>query len=221
MGHKVSPTSFRLGILYSWKSRWLASKKNFRKYLEEDVRLRDFIKQKLISAGVSSVEIERSANLIRIIIHSSRPGIIIGRGGMGVDELKKSLMKMVNNQPLKISIEEVKNPEANAQLVARNVAEALEKRLPFRRIIKQSLDRTKENRGVEGVKIMVAGRLNGASMSRREWVSWGKIPLHNLRADIDFAKDIARTTYGVIGVKIWIYKGEVFEKKKEESNESK
>lgn len=210
MGHKVSPIAFRLGKLYSWESKWLTNKKHFRKFLEEDVKLREFIFNKLKEAAIARVEIRRSVNLIEIVIHSARPGIIIGRGGTGIEDLRKRLQKFIGNKPLKVSIEEVKNPESNARLVAHTVAEALERRVPFRRVIKQALARTKEDRAVQGAKIMISGRLNGAAMSRREWISWGKIPLHNLRADIDWAKDIARTTYGVIGVKVWIYKGEVF-----------
>lgn len=212
MGHKVSPTGLRLGRIFSWKSRWLASKKNYRQFLEEDVRLREFIINKLKDAAVARVDIKRSVNLIEVIIFTARPGIIIGRGGTGIDELKKCLEKFVRHKPLKVTIEEVRNPESNAQLVARTIAEALEKRVPFRRVIKQTLERTKGNKEVQGAKIMVAGRLNGTTMSRREWVSWGKIPLHNLRANIDYAQDVAYTTYGTTGVKVWIYKGEVFEK---------
>lgn len=212
MGHKVSPTGLRLGRIFSWKSCWLASKKNYRQFLKEDVRLREFIINKLKDAAVARVDIKRSVNLIEVIIFTARPGIIIGRGGTGIDELKKSLEKFVRYKPLKVTIEEVRNPESNAQLVARTIAEALEKRVPFRRVIKQTLERTKGNKEVQGAKIMVAGRLNGTTMSRREWVSWGKIPLHNLRANIDYAQDVAYTTYGTTGVKVWIYKGEVFEK---------
>lgn len=219
MGQKVSPIAFRLGLLYSWPSKWVTNKKNYRLFLEEDIKLRSFIFKILRDAGIARVDIERSANLINVIIFTSRPGIIIGRGGAGVEELKKKLEKMVSNKSLKITIEEVRDPEANAQLVAHNIAEALEKRLPFRRVLKQSLERSKQVRGVKGVKIMVAGRLNGASMKRSEWLATGEIPLHNLRADIDFAKDIARTTYGIIGVKVWIYKGEIFEKSKNEGKD--
>lgn len=220
MGQKVSPTALRLGLLYSWKSKWVANKKNYRKFLEEDFRLRSYIMEKLKEMGIARVEIERSANLINIVILTSRPGMIIGRGGTGVDNLKKELAKFTGHKPFKVTIEEVKNPEANAQLVARTIAEALEKRIPFRRVVKQSLERVKENRGVYGVKIMVAGRLNGATMKRREWVAWGKIPLHNLRADIDFVQDIARTTYGIIGIKVWIYKGEIFDQKEKDKVDS-
>jgi len=214
MGQKVSPIAFRLGRLKPWKSRWLASKKNYRHFLEEDVCLRVYILKKLKDAGIAFVDIERSANLINIIISTSRPGMIIGRGGTGVEDLKKELAKIINNKPFKVTIEEAKNPEANAQLAAHTVAEALEKRMPFRRVLKQSLERVRGNRDIQGVKIMIAGRLNGASMKRSEWAAWGKIPLHNLRADIDFAQEAAKTNYGIIGVKVWIYKGEIFESQK-------
>ncbi len=216
MGQKVSPISFRLGTLQTWKSKWLVQGKNYRKFLEEDVRMRTFVFNKLKDAAIARIDIERSPNMINIIISSGRPGMIIGRGGTGIEDLKRGLQKLVHNKPLKVSVEEVSDPGSNAVLVARIIAEALEKRIPFRRVIKQSLERTRENRGVKGVKIMVAGRLNGASMSRREWVSWGAIPLHTLRADIDFAKDIAQTKYGTLGIKVWIYKGEVFGDGKEE-----
>ena len=214
MGQKVSPIAFRLGRLKPWKSRWLANKKNYRHFLQEDVFLRVYILKKLKDAGIASVDIERSANLINIIISTSRPGMIIGRGGTGVEDLKKELAKIIDNKPFKVTIEETKNPEANAQLAAHAVAEALEKRMPFRRVLKQSLERVRGNRDVLGVKIMIAGRLNGASMKRSEWAAWGKIPLHNLRADIDFAQETALTNYGIIGVKVWVYRGEVFESQK-------
>lgn len=221
MGQKVSPIALRLGHLYTWPSRWVANKKNYRRFLEEDIRLRNFVLENLKEAGIARVCIERSANLINIIIYTSRPGVIIGRGGSGVDELKNKLSRIVNNRPLKITINEVKDPDGNATLLARTIAEALEKRLPFRRVVKQTLERAKSVRGVRGVKIMVAGRLNGASMKRREWVAFGEIPLHNLRANIEFACDVAKTTYGIIGVKVWIYKGEVFEKDKKEQKKKK
>jgi len=221
MGQKVSPISFRLGGLQTWRSKWLAKGKDYRVFLEEDVRMRDFILNKLKEAAIARIDIERSPNMINVVIISARPGIIIGRGGTGIDDLKRELQKLTHNKPLKVSVEEVQNPESNAALVARTVAEAIEKRIPFRRVIKQALDRTRDNRGVKGVKIMVAGRLNGTTMSRREWVSWGEIPLHNLRADIDFVKDVARTKYGIIGIKIWIYKGEVFEGEKPEEAKKK
>lgn len=217
MAQKVSPTALRLGKLFSWKSNWLANKKNYRRFLKEDVRLRNFILNKLKDAAIARVDIKRAVNLIEAIIHTARPGIIIGRGGTGIDDLKEKLQKMIGNKPLKLTIKEVKGPEANARLVARNIAEALEKRVPFRRVIKQSLERSKDNREVRGVKIMVSGRLNGATMSRREWISWGEIPLHNLRANIDYDCDTAYTNYGAIGIKVWIYKGEVFDKEKEKA----
>jgi len=216
MGQKVSPISFRLGTLQTWKSKWLVQGKDYRKFLEEDVRMRTFVLNKLKDAAIARIDIERSPNMINVIILSGRPGMIIGRGGTGIEDLKQGLQKLVHNKPLKVSVEEASDPGSNAALVARTIAEALEKRIPFRRVIKQSLERTRGNRGVKGVKIMVAGRLNGASMSRREWVSWGAIPLHTLRADIDFAKDTSQTKYGTLGIKVWIYKGEVFEDRKEE-----
>ncbi len=214
MGHKVSPTAYRLGSLFTWKSKWLANKKNFRKFLEEDIRIRVLIMKRWREAAIANVLIERSSNMLHVIVETARPGMIIGRGGTGVEDLKKELHKMIADQPLKVTIEEVRDPEGNATLVANTVALALEKRVPFRRVIKQALERTRSQREVRGAKIMVAGRLNGSAMSRREWVSWGEIPLHNLRANIEFAQDVAQTKYGAIGVKVWAYKGEVFRENK-------
>lgn len=210
MGHKVSPTAYRLGSLFTWKSKWLANKKNFRKFLEEDIWIRSFIMKKWREAAIADVLIERSSNMLHVIVQTARPGMIIGRGGTGVEDLKRELHKITANKPLKVTIEEVKDPEGNATLIANTVATALEKRVPFRRVIKQALERTRSQREVRGAKIMVAGRLNGSAMSRREWVSWGEIPLHNLRANIEFTQDVAQTKYGAIGVKVWVYKGEVF-----------
>lgn len=214
MGQKVNPTSFRTGYIKDWKSKWF-SNKNFGEYLEQDYKLRKLIHKRLKDAAISKVDIERSPRGITFSIFTPRPGIIIGRGGAGVDELKEILMKEVEKLfgkrlDVKVNIEEVKDPLANAAVIARGIAEQLEKRIPFRRAIKQSLDRSKDSMGVKGIKVMVSGRLNGAEMSRREWVAEGNIPLHTLRADIDFARDEAYTTYGVIGIKVWVYRGQIF-----------
>lgn len=216
MGQKTHPTSFRLGTIYTWKSTWF-HKKKYADYLLQDIHFRTLIEKKLRDAAVARVEIERSEKETKISIFSSRPGIIIGRGGTGIEELKKYI---ISNLPedfqlkneIKINIEEIRNPATNAKLVGLSVAEQLEKRVSFRRALKQALDRTAQADGVKGVKIMVSGRLNGAEMSRREWLSKGKMPLHTIRADIDFARVNAYTTYGLIGVKVWIYKGEIFGK---------
>lgn len=214
MGNKVNPTGIRLGITTNWLSRWFGSKKTYRQQLRKDVEIRQLIVSKWKAAAIASVQIERSANAVRLIIHTARPGVLIGRGGTGVEDLTRVIRKKFfagKKVDLKVEIQEVKNPETNAMLVAIQVAEQLEKRLPFRRVLKTMLDQVEANKTVQGVKIEICGRLGGAEMSRREWLSRGKIPLHTLRADIDFALAEARTTYGVIGVKTWIYKGEKFE----------
>ncbi|MFZ2300112.1 MAG: 30S ribosomal protein S3 [Candidatus Moraniibacteriota bacterium] len=214
MGNKVNPTGIRLGITTNWQSRWFGSKKTYRQQLRKDVEMRSFIMSQWKAAAIAGVEIERSANAVRLIIHTARPGVLIGRGGTGVEDLTRGIKKKFfagKKVDLKVDVQEVKSPETNAMLVGQQVAEQLEKRLPFRRVLKTMLDQVEANKTVEGVKIEICGRLGGAEMSRREWLSRGKIPLHTLRADIDFACYEARTTYGVIGVKIWIYKGEKFE----------
>jgi small subunit ribosomal protein S3 len=214
MGHKVNPTGLRIGITTTWKSRWF-SKKDYTQKLKEDVQLREFVMKKWKTAAISDVEIERNANMLKLIIKTSRPGVLIGRGGTGITDMGviiKNKFFAGKKIELKIEAQEVRQFEENASLVAQNVAEQLEKRMPFRRILKSSLDQSEKNKNVKGVKIEVSGRLGGAEMSRREWLSRGTVPLHTLRADIDFAKAIAHTTYGSIGVKVWIYKGEIFEK---------
>ncbi len=217
MGHKVNPTGLRIGITNTWKSRWF-SDKDYTKKLKEDIQIREFIMKKYKSAAIAEVEIERSANTLKLIVKTSRPGVLIGRGGTGIGDMitvVKTKFFPGKKVDLKIEAQEVRQFEENASLVAQNVAEQLEKRVPFRRILKSMLDQVEKNRIVKGVKIEVSGRLGGAEMSRREWLSRGTVPLHTLRADIDFAKATAFTTYGAIGVKTWIYKGEVFSKDKE------
>lgn len=213
MGHKVNPTGLRIGITTTWKSRWF-SDKDYAKKLQEDILIRAAVMKKWKSAAIADVEIERSANTVKLVIKTSRPGVLIGRGGTGIEDVSVYVKKnfFANRKvDLKIEAQEIKQFEENASLVAQNVAEQLEKRVPFRRILKSMLDQVEKNRNVKGVKIEVSGRLGGAEMSRREWLSRGTVPLHTLRADIDFSRATARTTYGAIGVKVWIYKGEVFE----------
>jgi small subunit ribosomal protein S3 len=213
MGNKVHPTGIRLGITTNWQSRWFGSKKIYREQLRKDVEIREFIMAKWKAAAIASVSIERSANAVRLIIHTSRPGVLIGRGGTGIEDLSRVIKKRFfagKKVELKVEVQEVKNAEMSAMLVGQQVAEQLEKRMPFRRVLKGMLDQVEGNKEAQGVKIEISGRLGGAEMSRREWLSRGKIPLHTLRADIDFARTEARTTYGVIGVKTWIYKGEKF-----------
>lgn len=214
MGHKVNPISFRIGGIQGWKSKWFSEGLKYRKNLIEDYQLRKYIQEKLKAAAVAAVEIERSPGKMTFNIFSSRPGVIIGRGGAGIEDLKRELLKIIQAKGktnLDVNIQEVRQPESNAQLVGLMVAEQLEKRIPFRRVVKQTVDRAMQTQGVEGVKIMVAGRLDGSEMSRREWVAEGSVPLHTLRADIDFAKVNAWTKYGILGIKVWIYRGEVFE----------
>ena len=214
MGHKVNPTGLRLGITTTWKSRWFAGK-DYTKKLKEDVQVREFVMKKWKSAAIADVEIERSSNILKLIIKTSRPGVLIGRGGTGIGDMSAAIKKQFfagKKIDLKIEAQEVRQFEENASLVAQNVAEQLEKRVPFRRILKSMLDQVEKNKNIKGFKIEVSGRLGGAEMSRREWLSRGTVPLHTLRADIDFAKATAFTTYGAIGVKTWLYKGEVFNK---------
>ncbi|MDO8507725.1 MAG: 30S ribosomal protein S3 [bacterium] len=206
MGHKVSPISFRLQISKEWVSKWY-SEKDYAKYLHEDIKLRDHVMNNMgRKAGISKVEIERNANQVSMNIHTSRPGVLIGRGGAGAIELKKKLQKMIKSQLKDINIEEVRNPEANPKLIAENIASMLERRMAYKRAIKQSVDKALKA-GAKGVKIMVAGRLNGAEIARREFTSEGKIPLQTIRADIEYGTARANTTYGVIGIKVWVYKG--------------
>lgn len=212
MGQKVNPKGFRLGITTTWRSRWFGGK-DIAKNLRQDVTVRSFIMKKWKQASISDVEIERSAGDIKIIILTSRPGVLIGRGGSGIEDISRAVKKEFfrgTKTVLKIDIKEVKDFEANASIVAQQVAEQLEKRVAFRRVLKTTLDQTDKNKMVKGIKVEVSGRLGGAEMSRKEWLSKGTIPLQTLRADIDFSKATARTTYGAIGVKVWIYKGEVF-----------
>jgi len=216
MGHKINPISFRLGINKTWTSKWFASGKKYRDYLLEDIKLRNFINKKLKNAGVAGCEIERGPQAVKINIYSSRPGVIIGRSGVGVEELKKDAQKIIFSKKAKIevNIREIKSPEENARLVAQNIAEQLEKRISYRKVLKKSMEKSMQSRNIQGIKAMVAGRLGGVDIARTEWLSLGKIPLHTLRANVDFAKYVAQTTYGVIGVKVWLYKGEVFNKDK-------
>lgn len=211
MGQKINPFLYRLGNLRDWKSRWFNSS-NYKNYLKSDIKLRAFLEEKLAKAAIEDIIIERSTNSIVINIYSSRPGVIIGRGGTGVEELKSNIASHIKEKiNIKINIIEVKNPELSAKLVAQSVAEQIEKRSPFRRTLKQAIERTMQNRLAQGIKVAISGRLDGSEMARTEWLSKGKIPLHTIRADVDFSRVNAYTTYGVMGIKVWIYKGEVFE----------
>ncbi len=211
MGQKVNPIGFRTGILYGWNSRWFAPGITFSKYLLEDHEIRKFLGEKLKSAGVSKIEIERSFDKRTVIIHVSRPGVAIGRGGTGIEQLKENLLKKFKIKDpgkLEIKFEEIKAPDLDAYLVAVNVADQLARRIPFRRVMNQSLERIKRS-GAKGARISLAGRLGGSEIARRESVKDGAIPLHTIRAQIDFAKvDAQVPRAGIVGIKVWIYKGE-------------
>lgn len=210
MGQKTHPIGYRVGYNYTWSSRWYADK-DYAKLLHQDIKIRKMVKAKLYHAGVAKVEIERSGDQTRVIIHTARPGIIIGRKGAEVDKLKAALEKEYSGQAY-ITVKEIKKPELDAQLVSENVATQLEKRVAFRRAMKRSVQ-SALRLGAQGIKIMVAGRLGGAEIARTEWYREGRVPLHTLRADIQYGYAIAKTTYGTIGVKVWIFRGEVLPEK--------
>ncbi len=221
MSHSVHPYSHRLGIIRDWKSRWFAVNKAYRTALKTDLLIRQFLVKELRTFYLADIQIERNQKALRIIIRTSRPGMIIGRSGDGAVKLQKKIISILDKndikltgQELKIDIEEVRNPEATASIVAMMIAEGLEKRLPFRRVMKQTLEKVLANRDVLGAKIKLAGRLGGADMSRQEDLKKGQIPLQTLRADIDYAREKAHMTYGDIGIKVWIYKGQIFNKTK-------
>lgn len=211
MGQKVNPISFRLGNLYTWNSSWYANKRNFKDILLEDLKLREFLMKKLKLAGIVGVKIERSINKIKIVPQVTRPGIVIGRGGSGLEELKKALVKMVSipepEKNLEVSPEEVKNPELSAFFVAQRIAEQIEKRMPHRYVVLKAIERTM-SAGAKGIKVALSGRIAGAEIARREKYSEGTVPLQTLRAKIDFADVPALTRSGYVGVKVWIYQGE-------------
>lgn len=211
MGQKVNPVGFRLGVIKSWDSRWYAEK-DYASFIEDDWRIREFLKKKLYHAGISKIEIERWAKRIRLRIYAARPGIVIGKKGAEIEVLKKELEKMVPQEVI-VDIQEVRKPEVNAQLVAENVGLQIVRRVAFRRAMKRSVSSAMRF-GAQGIKVCCAGRLGGAEMARTEWYKEGRIPLHTLRADIDYGFAEARTTYGIIGVKVWIFHGEILEKDK-------
>jgi small subunit ribosomal protein S3 len=215
MGRKVHPKVFRIGVIRGWDGVWFAKKRNYKNLLREDVSIRRFLEKKLKAALVDRIEIERARQEIKLIIHSAKPGIVIGRGGAGIEDLTKEIKHKFfpgKRVKLSISVKEIQQPSLSAGVIAQQVAADIEKRMPFRRVMKMARERAMKA-GAKGVKIMVSGRLNGADIARSENVSEGKIPLHNLRSDIDYATARARTIYGVIGVKVWVNRGEVFDKK--------
>ncbi len=214
MGQKVHPNGFRLGITKTWDSRWF-SQKDFGNFLIEDLKLRQFVKKRLSQASISKMEIERAAGKIRLVIHTARPGIVIGPKGSEIEKLRRELLAMTDKEII-IDVKEIRKPEIDAQLVAENVAQQLERRIAFRRAMKKAVTSSLKS-GAKGIRIATAGRLGGAEMARREWYREGRVPLHTLRADIDYGFAEARTTYGVIGVKVWVFKGEIISTSSTES----
>ncbi len=218
MSKTVHPYSHRLGIIRDWKSRWFSSGQKYKDFLRSDILLREFLEKKMRGQYVASIEMERNDKNFRLIVKTSRPGMIIGRSGEGSIKLRNDILKFAHKHTLaipadfKLDIEEVKSPESNAKIVAGMIAEGLEKRLPFRRVMKQTVEKVMANRDVKGVRLYVGGRLGGAEISRSEELKKGRIPLQTLRADIDYAQEKAHMTYGDIGIKVWIYKGEIFAK---------
>lgn len=219
MTHVAHPYSHRLGIIRPWKSRWFGtSKEQYRNFLRADTKVRDYLKKRLKGMFIAEVDIERSNTVMRIIIKTSRPGVVIGRQGEGAVKLKKDVTRLLHKeglgdlQEIKIDVEEVRNPEGNAAIVAEMIADSLEKKMPFRRVLKQTVEKVMANRDVIGVRILIAGRLGGAEMSRKEAIKRGRVPLQTLRADVEYAQAEAYISYnGLIGIKVWIYKGDIFE----------
>lgn len=224
MGQQVHPIAFRLGVHRAWASQWFA-KRMFKQYLREDVVLRNFLRERLRLSHVTEIRFERlSGGKLQVTIRTARPGMIIGRGGGGIEEIRKAVQAQLRKirgtavpEEVRIEVQEVRDPDAHAVLLAQSIADQLERRMPFRRVLKRSLERALAARGIQGARIAISGRLGGTEMQRREWAQGGKVPLNTLRADIDYAQEEARTTWGVIGVKVWLYKGEVFKEREKPS----
>ena len=207
MGQKISPTSHRITVTKDWRSRWFSLRK-YPEFLKEDLKVRKFIEKKLRGMSVDRIDIERSPDVLAVTIHTARPGLIIGRGGTGIEDLKAEVQKLIKRKTaIRLDIQEFKNPETSARIVAEQMAEQIEKRLPYRRVMKQTLAKIIANKGVKGAKVMLAGRLDGREIARTEHLEEGSLPLQTLRADIDYAQATGYTTYGTVGVKVWIYKG--------------
>ena len=219
MGQKINPNGFRVGVIRPWSAKWYADKKHYAEYLNEDLRIRKYIEKRLADASVSTIEIERAANRVNVSIHTARPGMVIGKGGSEVEALRLELNKLTGKR-VHINVVEIKKPDLDAHLVGENVAQQLENRIAFRRAMRGAMQRAMRA-GAKGIKIQVADRLNDADMSRVESYSDGTVPLHTLRADIDYSWDEARTTYGALGIKTWIYRGEVLPEKKNDSKGGK
>ena len=209
MGHKVNPIGIRLGIAKDWNSKWFANKREYAQYLGADLKVRELLKKKLAQAGISKIQIERPAKTARVTIFTARPGVVIGKKGEDIEKLRKEVSDVMG-VPAHINVSEVRKPELDAQLVAESIAQQLERRIMFRRAMKRSVQNAMR-RGALGIMVNVAGRLNGAEIARSEWYREGRVPLHTLRADIDYGFAEASTTYGIIGVKVWVYKGEIFD----------
>ncbi|MXZ81302.1 MAG: 30S ribosomal protein S3 [Gammaproteobacteria bacterium] len=216
MGQKVQPTGFRLGIVKDWNVKWFATKGNYAATLSSDLKIRNFLSRKLANAAVSRVTIERPAQNLNVTIYTARPGIVIGKKGEDIERLRHELSR-INGSPVQVAVEEIRKPELDAKLVAENICQQLEKRILFRRAMKRAVQNSMRL-GAQGVKIMISGRLNGAEIARSEWYREGRVPLHTLRADIDYGFHEALTTYGILGVKVWIFKGEIFEKEDSDSD---
>jgi small subunit ribosomal protein S3 len=212
MGQKVNPNGFRVGVIKDWNTRWYASKKDFADFLVEDRKIRDFVKKKYFLASISRIEIDRAAGKITVSIFTARPGLLIGKGGTGIEVIKDDIKKTIGKD-ISVNIMEIRDPDADAQLVAENIASQLEKRISFRRAMKQSMGRAMQKNSVKGIKLMVSGRLGGAEIARSEGYHDGSIPLQTMRADIQYGFAEAKTTYGRIGCKVWIYKGELLGKR--------
>lgn len=207
MGQKISPTSLRISINKDWKSRWFSLRK-YPQFLKEDLAIRNFLAKRTKNMSVDGIEIERSPDLLSVTVRTARPGLIIGRGGTGIEDLKKEIQKLIRRKTaVKLDVQEFKNPETSATITAESMAEQLEKRIPYRRVLKQALAKITANRSIKGAKVTVSGRLDGRDIARVEHLESGNLPLQTLRADIDFAKATAMTTFGTVGVKVWIYKG--------------
>jgi small subunit ribosomal protein S3 len=220
MSHTVHPYSHRLGVIRDWKSRWFSVHKGYRTALKADLIIREFLIKELRSNYIGGIDIERNRKTLRVVIKTSRPGLLIGKAGDGVVKLRAKILKLLKSnkveivdQELKLDIEEIRNPESNAAIVAMTIAESLEKRLPYRRVMKQSVEKVMANKDVQGIRIRLGGRLGGAEIARSEDMKRGRIPLQTLRADIDFVREKAHMTYGDIGIKVWIYRGEIFKQK--------
>ncbi len=224
MSHTVHPYSHRLGIIRDWKSRWFLLHNGYRKALKADILIREFLVEHLRANYLGGLEIERNRKTLRIIIKTSRPGLLIGKSGDGVTKVRAKILRLLRDnkidlgdQELKLDIEEIRNPESNASIIAMSMAESLEKRLPFRRVMKQTIEKVMANKDVQGIRVRLGGRLGGAEIARSEEMKKGRIPLQTLRADIDFAREKAHMTYGDIGIKVWIYRGEIFKQKAKET----